>query len=65
MGENIDEAKGRAKEAAGDLTDDQELKNEGKTDKAISDMKEKIDDVGDKIKDAVGKDRNRGDNDPA
>ena len=63
MGENIDEAKGRAKEAAGDLTDDQELKNEGKTDRAVSDMKEKIDDVGDKIKDAVGKDRNRGDDD--
>ena len=65
MGENIDEAKGRVKEAAGDLTDDQELKNEGKTDKAVSDMKDKIDDVGDKIKDAVGKDRDRGDNDPA
>ena len=63
MGENIDEAKGRAKEAAGDLTDDQELKNEGKTDRAVSDMKEKIDDVGDKIKDAVGKDRDRGDDD--
>jgi uncharacterized protein YjbJ (UPF0337 family) len=63
MGENIDEAKGRVKEAAGDLTDDQELKNEGKTDKAVSDMKDKIDDVGDKIKDAVGKDRDRGDDD--
>ena len=57
MGENVDEAKGRVKEAAGDLTDDQELKNEGKVDKAVSDMKDKIDDVGDKIKDAVGKDR--------
>jgi len=61
MGQNIDEAKGRAKEAAGDLTDDQELKNEGKVDKGISDMKEKIDDVGDKIKDAVGKNRGDGD----
>ena len=29
MGENIDEAKGRAKQAAGDLTDDDSLKNEG------------------------------------
>jgi uncharacterized protein YjbJ (UPF0337 family) len=57
MGENIDEAKGRAKEAAGDLTDDQELKNEGKVDKAVSDVKDKIDDVADKIKDSVGKDR--------
>ncbi len=57
MGENIDEAKGRVKEAAGDLTDDQELKNEGKVDKAVSDVKEKLDDVGDKVKDAVGEDQ--------
>ena len=57
MGENIDEAKGRAKEAVGDLTDDQELKNEGKVDKAVSDVKGKIDDVADKIKKRVGHDR--------
>lgn len=57
MGENIDEAKGRAKEAAGDLTDDQELKNEGKVDKAVSGVKEKLDHAADKVKDAVGKDR--------
>ena len=57
MGENIDEAKGRAKEAAGDLTDDQELKNEGKVDKAVSDVKDKIDDVADKIKERLGHDR--------
>jgi uncharacterized protein YjbJ (UPF0337 family) len=36
MGENIDEAKGRAKEAAGDLTDDKELKREGKVDRGAS-----------------------------
>lgn len=65
MGENIDEAKGRVKEAAGDLTDDQELKNEGKVDRAVSDVKDKIDDVADKVKDAVGKDREPDrDNDP-
>ena len=29
-----DDLKGRAKEAAGDLTDDQGLKNEGKVDRA-------------------------------
>ncbi len=55
MGENIDEAKGRAKEAAGDLTDDRELKNEGKTDRAASDVKEKVDDVADKLKERFGK----------
>jgi uncharacterized protein YjbJ (UPF0337 family) len=57
MGENIDEAKGRVKEAAGDLKDDDEMKNEGKVDRAVSDVKEKIDDVADGIKNRVGKDK--------
>jgi uncharacterized protein YjbJ (UPF0337 family) len=56
MGENIDEAKGRAKEAAGDLTDDSDLKNEGKVDQAQSDVKEKVSDVADKVKDALRRD---------
>ena len=30
----VDRSKGKVKEAAGDLTDDQSLKNEGKVDKA-------------------------------
>lgn len=59
MGENIDEAKGRAKEAAGDLTDDKELKREGKTDRAVSDVKEKVDGLADKVKDRIGHDRDR------
>jgi uncharacterized protein YjbJ (UPF0337 family) len=54
MGENIDEAKGRTKEAAGDLTDDESLKNEGRVDKAVSDVKEKVDDVADKVKERIG-----------
>jgi uncharacterized protein YjbJ (UPF0337 family) len=54
MGENVDEVKGRAKQAAGDLTDDESLKNEGRVDKAVSDIKEKIDDVADKVKEKVG-----------
>ena len=54
MGDNIDEAKGRVKEAAGDLSDDQGLKNEGKVDKAVSDVKEKVDEFADKVKDRVG-----------
>lgn len=59
MGENIDEAKGRAKEAAGDLTDDKELKREGKTDRVVSDVKEKVDGLADKVKDRIGHDRDR------
>ncbi len=56
MGENIDEAKGRVKEAAGDLTDDQSLKNEGKVDQATSTVKEKVGDAADKVKDVVNPD---------
>jgi uncharacterized protein YjbJ (UPF0337 family) len=54
MGENIDEAKGRTKEAAGDLTDDKDLKREGKVDRAVSDVKEKVDDVAEKVKERIG-----------
>jgi uncharacterized protein YjbJ (UPF0337 family) len=52
---SIDDGKGRAKEAAGDLTDDQELKNEGKVDQATGTVKDKVGDAADKIKDALGK----------
>ncbi len=51
----MDDVKGRAKEAAGDLTDDQELKNEGKVDQATGTAKDKVGDAADKIKDALGK----------
>jgi uncharacterized protein YjbJ (UPF0337 family) len=51
-----DDLKGRAKEAAGDLTDDQGLKNEGKVDRATGKAKDAVGDAGDKVKDAVNKD---------
>jgi len=53
---NPDEAKGRIKEAAGDLTDDEDLKREGKVDKASGKAKDAIDDAGDKAKDLVNRD---------
>ena len=56
MGANMDEAKGRIKEAAGDLTDDDDLKREGKTDRLGADIKDKANKVVDKAKDIV--DRN-------
>jgi uncharacterized protein YjbJ (UPF0337 family) len=56
MGENLDDAKGRVKEAAGDLTGDKDLKREGKIDQATSDVKEKVGDAADKAKDAVTSD---------
>ena len=54
----IDEAKGRTKQAAGDLTDDEKLKREGKIDRAVSSVKDKVDGAADKVKDKVGHDRN-------
>jgi uncharacterized protein YjbJ (UPF0337 family) len=45
--------KGRAKEAAGDLTDDDELKREGKVDKAAGSVKGKVDDAKDWVEDHV------------
>jgi uncharacterized protein YjbJ (UPF0337 family) len=53
---NTDDLKGRAKEAAGDLTDDKDLKREGKVDRAEGAAKEKVDDAADKVKDAVTSD---------
>ena len=46
---NMDDAKGRAKEAAGDLTDDDELKREGKLDQATGKVKDAVDSVKDKL----------------
>jgi uncharacterized protein YjbJ (UPF0337 family) len=53
MSGNADEAKGRVKEAAGDLTDDKSLKNEGKVDKASGSVKDKVGDASDKVKDVI------------
>ena len=63
MGERRgEEYKGRAKEAAGDLADDDDLKREGKADQASASVKraadkakDKFDDATERVKD-VGKD---------
>ena len=57
MPENFDDAKGKVKEAAGDLTDDKSLENEGKVDRAAGSIKEKIGDAADKVKDAIRRDK--------
>ena len=49
----VDNAKGKVKEAAGDLTDDQSLKNEGKVDKATGSVKDAVGGAADKVKDVV------------
>jgi uncharacterized protein YjbJ (UPF0337 family) len=60
MGENFDQAKGRVKQAAGDLTDDDDLKRDGKGDEllgkakeALNDLREKADDAMDRVKEKV------------
>lgn len=55
MANNMDDLKGRAKEAAGDLTDDDDLKREGKVDRASGAVKDKVGDAADKVKDVFGK----------
>jgi len=60
---NTDKAKGKVKEAAGDLTGNDKLQSEGKADQAAGDVKNVVNDVADKadelvdkVKDAVHKD---------
>jgi uncharacterized protein YjbJ (UPF0337 family) len=47
--QNIDKAKGRAKEAAGALTGDRHLKNEGRIDQAKGSAKKTVDKVADTL----------------
>jgi uncharacterized protein YjbJ (UPF0337 family) len=51
-----DESKGRLKEAAGSLTGDDDLKNEGAGDRAKASIKDKVDRVAEKAKDVLDRD---------
>ena len=53
----VDEAKGRVKEAAGDLTGDKDLQREGKVDQATDKVKDAVDGVKDKVQDLLHKDK--------
>jgi uncharacterized protein YjbJ (UPF0337 family) len=50
-----DDMKGRAKEAVGDLTDDDSLKAEGKADRASGKAKKVVDKTKDKAEDVIDK----------
>jgi uncharacterized protein YjbJ (UPF0337 family) len=52
----VDEVKGRLKEAAGSLTDDQHLKDEGRADRAKASIKDKVDNFAEKAKHALDHD---------
>jgi len=53
VSDKTDEAKGRAKEAAGAITDDDQLKKEGKADRAAASIKEKVEGAVDSVKDKL------------
>jgi len=53
MSSNADDAKGRIKEAAGALTDDDDLKQEGKADQAGAKVKDVAEKAKDKVSDGV------------
>jgi uncharacterized protein YjbJ (UPF0337 family) len=54
---NADEAKGRVKEATGNLTGDKDLQNEGKLDQATGKVKEGIDSLADKARGLLHKNK--------
>jgi uncharacterized protein YjbJ (UPF0337 family) len=53
---NMDDLKGRVKEAAGDLTNDKGLEREGKTDQTAGKIKDKVGGAVDSVKDKLHKD---------
>jgi uncharacterized protein YjbJ (UPF0337 family) len=53
MSGTTDKATGRLKEAAGALTDDDELRDEGKLDQAAGKVKDTAEKLVDKVRDAV------------
>lgn len=53
---NADDAKGRLKEAVGDLTDDKDLQREGKIDRAAGSVKDGVDKASEKAKNALTSD---------
>ncbi len=51
MGEEFDKAKGTMKEKGGDATDNEDLEREGKMDRKGAEVKEKVGDAVDTVKD--------------
>ncbi len=55
----LDEAKGRVKEAAGTISGDKDLKREGKVDQAAGKAKDSVDGVKDKVTGLLRKDKDK------
>jgi uncharacterized protein YjbJ (UPF0337 family) len=59
VGGTADEAKGRVKEAVGDLTDDDDLRREGKVDRATGKAKDAAENAKDKAGEAADRVREK------
>ena len=57
MDNDLDQAKGRIKQAAGDLTGNKDLKKQGKADEAAGKAKELVEDTKDKAEGFIDKAR--------
>lgn len=57
--ENLDDAKGRVKEGAGNVTGDKEMQREGKGDQVAGKAKSALDSARDKTKEAIDDVRDR------
>ena len=55
MGAKRDELKGKAKEAAGIVTGNEDLESEGKADRRSGEVKEKVEQAKDKIEEVIDK----------
>jgi uncharacterized protein YjbJ (UPF0337 family) len=56
-GENMDKLKGHTKEAAGDLTGNEDLEREGKIDKSAGKIKDAVGDAAEKVKGVFNRDK--------
>ena len=59
MSGEADQVKGRLKQAAGDLADDDDMKREGRRDETAGKVKEKVGDVKDEVDDAIDAVKNK------
>ena len=59
MDNDLDQAKGRIKQAAGDLTDNKDLKKQGKADEAAGKAKEFVEDTKDKAEGFIDRTRDQ------
>jgi uncharacterized protein YjbJ (UPF0337 family) len=59
MGGKLDQVKGRLKEAAGVLTDDDRLRRAGKLDQVVGKVKETAEEAVDTVKDALTRNGSR------